>query len=110
MFVVTGATGHTGSVVAKTLLDQGKQVRVVVRDAKKGDEWKKRGAEVAVAELSDAAALARAFEGADGVYLLVPPNYGSSTVLADQRRLVDGYADAIARANPRHVVLLSSIG
>jgi hypothetical protein len=36
MFVVTGVTGNTGSVVASTLLAAGKPVRVVVRDAKKG--------------------------------------------------------------------------
>lgn len=110
MFVVLGATGHTGSVVASTLLERGKKVRVVVRDAKKGEAWRARGAEVALADMSDAAALARAFEGAEGVYLLVAPNLTSEHVVADQKRVVDGYAAAVERARPRHVVLLSSIG
>ena len=35
MFVVFGASGHTGSVVASTLLERGKKVRVVARDASK---------------------------------------------------------------------------
>ncbi|HKD51594.1 MAG TPA: hypothetical protein VKB90_12365 [Candidatus Acidoferrum sp.] len=29
MYVVLGASGHTGAIVAKTLLDHGKRVRVV---------------------------------------------------------------------------------
>ncbi|MDW8338606.1 MAG: hypothetical protein RMM28_05665, partial [Thermoleophilia bacterium] len=36
MFVIAGASGKTGKVVAETLLSQGKKVRVVVRDGAKG--------------------------------------------------------------------------
>ncbi|MEO1568758.1 MAG: NAD(P)H-binding protein, partial [Pseudomonadota bacterium] len=50
MFVISGATGKTGSVVAQTLLDQGQAVRVIVRSEEKGTPWKAKGAEVAVAE------------------------------------------------------------
>ncbi len=38
MFVITGATGNTGSVAAQTLLDAGKQVRVIVRNAAKAKD------------------------------------------------------------------------
>jgi uncharacterized protein YbjT (DUF2867 family) len=110
MFVVTGATGHTGKVVAETLLAQGKPVRVVVRDAAKGAPSRARGAEVAVAALGDAAALGKALAGAEGVYLLVPPNFTSQSVIADQQRLVDSLVAAVRQARPRHVVLLSSVG
>jgi uncharacterized protein YbjT (DUF2867 family) len=110
MFVVTGATGRTGSVVASTLLDAKQKVRVVVRDAQKGEAWSRRGAEVAVADLTDEAALAKAFAGADGVYLLVAPNYTSDHVFADQKQEVDAMAAAIKQAGVKHVVLLSSIG
>ena len=60
MFVVAGVTGNTGKVVAETLLVQGLPVRVIVRDAAKGEAWKKKGAEVAVADLHDAKALTAA--------------------------------------------------
>jgi uncharacterized protein YbjT (DUF2867 family) len=40
MFVVLGASGNTGKVVAETLLTQKKKVRVVLRDAAKGQAWK----------------------------------------------------------------------
>src|SRR5690348_10908346 len=102
MFVITGATGHTGSVVAQTLLDQGKPVRVVVRDAARGAAWKAKGAEVAVASVDDIEALTRAFRGAEGAYLMVPPEYGSPDLLGRYRQVVDTYA-RLPRA--QHVVL-----
>src|SRR5438067_11552606 len=83
MYVVLGVTGNTGSVVADTLLRQGKPVRVVVRDAAKAAPWKQRGAEVAVAQVQDSRALAQALRGAQGAYLLLPPDYRSQTQLAD---------------------------
>src|SRR5262245_18831521 len=70
MFVITGATGHTGSAAAKALLEQGKKVRVLARDAKKADSLKARGAEVVSVDLTDQAALGRAVAGAQGVYLI----------------------------------------
>jgi uncharacterized protein YbjT (DUF2867 family) len=110
MFVIAGVSGHTGSVVASTLLDRGQKVRVIVRDAAKGAPWQARGAEVAVASLDDAHALGRALEGADGVYALIPPDYAADDPLAAQARVIDAWAQAIAAARPKHVVLLSSVG
>ncbi|HTY43365.1 MAG TPA: NmrA family NAD(P)-binding protein [Thermoanaerobaculia bacterium] len=110
MFVVLGASGHTGRAAALALLAQGRKVRVLVRDPKKGQEWKDRGAEVAVADLGDAAAIAKAFEGARGAYLLVPPQYGADDLLAAQKPLVEALAAAVRRSGIPHVVLLSSIG
>ncbi len=110
MFVIAGASGHTGSVVASTLLEKGEKVRVIVRDAQKGAPWKDKGAEVAVANLDDAAALTAALRGADGVYALIPPNFAADDPVAAQARVIDGWAQAIAAARPRHVVLLSSVG
>src|SRR5579863_8408986 len=86
MFAVAGVSGHTGKVVAETLLAQKKPVRVIVRDAAKGEEWKRRGAEVAVADLEDAEALTRALRGADSAYLLLPPMMGSTDVRRDSAR------------------------
>ncbi len=110
MFVVLGATGNTGSMVADTLLSQKQPVRIVVRSADKGVAWKAKGAEIAVASLDDVSALTKAFEGAKGVYLLVPPNYGAVEWLADQRARMDRAAEAVKRSGISHVVFLSSIG
>ena len=110
MFVVVGATGNTGSAVADTLLSRKQPVRVVVRSADKGEAWKAKGAEIAVASLDDVSALAKAFEGTKGVYLLVPPNYGAAAWLVDQRARMDCTADAVRKSGIGHVVFLSSIG
>ena len=110
MFVVVGATGNTGSAVVETLLIRKQPVRIVVRSADKGAAWKAKGAEIAVASLDDVSALAKAFEGAKGVYLLVPPNYGAAAWLVDQRARMDRAADAVRKSGIGHVVFLSSIG
>ena len=110
MFVVLGATGNTGSAVVETLLSKKQPVRVIVRSADKGAAWKAKGADVAVASLDDVSALTKALEGAKGVYLLVPPNYGAEAWLADQRARMDRAAEAIQKSGVDHVVLLSSVG
>jgi uncharacterized protein YbjT (DUF2867 family) len=110
MFVVVGATGNTGSAVADTLLSRKQPVRIVVRSAEKGAAWKAKGAEIAVASLDDVSALTKAFEGAKGAYLLVPPNYGAAAWLADQRVRMDRVAEAVKKSGIGHVVFLSSVG
>jgi uncharacterized protein YbjT (DUF2867 family) len=110
MHVVFGATGHTGQAAAESLLERGRKVRVVVRDSARGEAWKARGAEVAVADAADAAALAAALAGAEGAYVLVPPQYGVDDMLAAQKRIIEALAGAIQRSGVPQVVLLSSIG
>ena len=110
MFVVVGATGNTGSAVVETLLSNKQPVRVVVRSADKGASWKAKGAEVAVASLDDVLALAKAFAGTKGVYLMVPPNYGATAWLSDQQARMDRATEAIKKSGVSHVVYLSSIG
>jgi uncharacterized protein YbjT (DUF2867 family) len=110
MFVVTGVSGNTGSVVADRLLAAGRKVRVVVRDAAKGEPWAARGAEVAVADLADADALAAALTGAEGAWLLLPPNVGAADVPAFQKGLTAAIVTALGRSKPGHVVFLSSVG
>ncbi len=110
MFVVAGVTGNTGSVAAQTLLDRKQQVRVIVRTADKGSVWKAKGAEVTVASLDDAQAVAKAFEGARGAYLLVPPNYAAASYLDDRKTVADALAKAVKTSGLGHVVFLSSVG
>jgi uncharacterized protein YbjT (DUF2867 family) len=110
MYVIAGATGHTGKIVAETLLAGGKPVRALVRDPAKAAALRARGAEVAVADLEDSAALARAFAGAAAAYVLIPPRPTSPRVLADQGRVLEALARAIEESRLPHVVLLSSHG
>lgn len=104
MYVIAGATGKTGSIVAKTLLERGQKVRVVVRDDKKAGEWRARGAEVVSALTADA------LRGAEGLYLMVPPDYAAPDMLAAQRQMIDRYAEVLKSARPKFVLVLSSVG
>ena len=110
MYVVAGATGQTGRAVADALLDGGHGVTILARDEGKASGWKAKGARIAVADLGDEAALARALQGAAGAYLLVPPDYSASDYLADRRRLARSIGRAVSSSGIPHVVLLSSTG
>lgn len=109
MFVVLGANGNTGSVVASTLLARGKQVRVVARDAAKVAGLKSKGAEVVTGDVLDPASLARAFEGAEGAYLLTPPDNSSNDLVGRGRKIIDGFVQALDQTGVRHAALLSSV-
>ena len=53
MYVITGATGNTGKIIANTLLDAGKKVRLISRDAEHVKELTDKGAEAAIGSLED---------------------------------------------------------
>lgn len=110
MFVVAGVTGNTGRVVAETLLAHRKPVRVLLRDPAKAAPWTAKGAQVVTASLDDAPGLARAFAGASGAYVLVPPRYAAKDLIAAQRPVADAIAQAVGESELPHVVLLSSMG
>jgi len=109
MYVVFGANGHTGKVVASTLLDRGAKVRVVARDASKVEELRARGAEVVKADVLDAASVAAALEGATGAYLLVPPDAASEDLVGRGRKIVDTFVAALQKSPVAHAVVLSSV-
>lgn len=109
MYVIAGVSGHTGAVVADTLLSQGKKVRVIVRNAEKGAAWHKKGAEVAVADLGDVAAMTKALTGATGAYLLSPPNLAAQDFIADRKALLGNLAKAITASGLKSLVFLSSV-
>ncbi|MGL4963827.1 MAG: NmrA family NAD(P)-binding protein [Inquilinus sp.] len=109
MYVVAGASGNTGAAVARTLIQASERVRVLVRDAAKGEIWARQGAEVAVADLTDAAALTAALFGALGAYLLNPPGYTTEDPFRDAEVVADAIAQAATAARLPKLVVLSSV-
>lgn len=109
MYAITGATGNTGSIVVKQLLAAGKQVRAIGRSTERLQAAAK-GAEPFIADLSDAKSLARAFTGAEGVYLMIPPKPQSANPLGDLAQISDAISSALITARVAHAVTLSSIG
>ncbi|MBN8941961.1 MAG: NmrA family NAD(P)-binding protein [Rhizobiales bacterium] len=109
MYVVLGANGRAGGEAARALIAQGKAVRVVLRRREQGEEWVALGAEVAVASIEDADAMADALNGASGAFLLNPPPV-SGDPYARTEELGAALADAARRARLPKAVILSSIG
>jgi NAD(P)H dehydrogenase (quinone) len=110
MFAITAITGKVGGVVANTLLAAGCDVRAVVRDAAKGASWKARGCEVAVADLADVDRLARALEGAEGAFILLPPVFDPQPNFQDVKTTIAIIREAMGQARPAKAVVLSTIG
>ncbi len=110
MYVIAGATGNTGSVVAKSLLAKGQKVRVIGRSADRLRPLAAKGAEPFVCDLTDSGALTKAFTDARAVYVLIPPNLASQDVRAYQDRVTDAVAAALEKAGAKYAVSLSSFG
>jgi uncharacterized protein YbjT (DUF2867 family) len=110
MYVVLGATGHTGSIIANSLLLKGEKVRAVGRDAARLERFVRKGAEAFAANVSDTAALGKAFSGARAAYLMLPPSMTSPDYRADQERESDAIAQAVKETGLRYAVHLSSFG
>lgn len=110
MYAVTGITGKVGGAVARALLGAGQSVRAVVRSADKGERWAQAGCEVALAEVNDARAMAEAFSGAEGVFIMMPSNFDPSPGFTEARLIVENIRQALATARPAKVVCLSTIG
>ena len=110
MYVVLGASGNTGHVVANNLLARGQKVRVVGRNAAHLQALTAKGAEPFIADVSDTGALAKAFHQADSAYVMIPPNPASNDPLGYSSRVGDAIAAAVRNAGIKNVVALSSIG
>jgi uncharacterized protein YbjT (DUF2867 family) len=110
MLVITGATGHTGKVVAANLLKNNRQVRVIGRDAEKLRPLAEEGAEVAVGDMRDAHFLARAFKGASAAYLMIPPRFQAENLRSYYREIGSSTVEALREAGVHYVVNLSSLG
>ena len=110
MYAITGITGKVGGEVARQLLAAGLPVRGVVRDTARAGVWAERGCELARADMADASALAAAFKGAKGVFVLLPPQFDPAPGFPEARAVIAAVADAILKASPEKVVCLSTIG
>ena len=110
MYVVTGATGNTGSVIATRLLAAGKKVRVVGRSMERLRPLVALGAEPFAADITDKEAVAGAFHGVEAAYVMIPPDLANVDYAAYQDEVIEAIAWALEKANLGHVVGLSSFG
>jgi uncharacterized protein YbjT (DUF2867 family) len=110
MFAITGITGNVGGELARNLLAANQPVRAVVRNLLKGKAWAERGCDLVSADINNAGALASAFKSAEGVFVLVPPNFDPSPDFREARATAATLKSALEQAHPGRVVYLSTIG
>jgi uncharacterized protein YbjT (DUF2867 family) len=110
LVVVTGATGNVGKELAEGLLARGVRVRAVGRSADRLASLVAKGAEAAIGSVEDGAFLAQAFQGADAVFAMIPPNYAAPDMRAYQKAVVAAFASSLREAKVPRVVTLSSVG
>jgi uncharacterized protein YbjT (DUF2867 family) len=110
MYVIIGATGNTGMLIAEALLARGKKVRVVGRSTDKLRPIVNKGAEAYVGSVDDTTAMAQAFTGAKAVYAMIPPNFIADDFRAYQNKVGEALTTAIKNAGVEYVVNLSSVG
>ncbi len=110
MYVITGATGNTGKLIANALLDAGKDVRIISRDAAKAQDLIDKGAVHFAGSTNDLDFLKRAFDGAEAVYALIPSNFAAEDHTADQATHSNAMAEAVKYCKVPFAVTLSSQG
>ena len=110
MYAIVGITGRVGGAIAENLLAPGEQIRAIVRNPEKAARWRDRGIKVVAADVDDPNALASAFEGTDGVFLMIPPNFAPAPGFPETRKTLASFHAALAKAPPKKAVYLSSIG
>ena len=103
--------GHVGGTVIDFLLEFGGDIQSCSwAGGPIAKEFVRRGAEMAIGSQDDADYLVKATRGADALFWVTPPGYGSDDVRAFQNRLGHAAAMAIRTNRIPRVVNLSSIG
>jgi uncharacterized protein YbjT (DUF2867 family) len=110
MYLVMGITGKVGGATARHLLQQGKQVRALVRNREKAAKWASQGVELIEGDWNDAAAITGALRGIEGAFVMLPPVWAPSPDFREAKGLIANYVEALTKAAPPRVVALSSMG
>ncbi|HEY5817176.1 MAG TPA: NAD(P)H-binding protein [Mesorhizobium sp.] len=110
MFFVSGITGKVGGAAATRLLNAGKPVRALVRDATQAAHWADRGVELREGSLTDGAALADALQGVDAAFLMQPTPFAVTPDFPEARAITAGIVSGLRQVQPSRLVILSSIG
>ena len=110
MYVISGASGRIGSVVADRLLDSGHPVRAVVRRPEAAADWASRGAEAVVLDLRDSQKLTEALNDATAFFAMLPFDLFVPDLDQYAVEVVQSVSNAVKDAGVRHTVMLSSGG
>ena len=107
---VIGASGNTGSVVAELALENGHDLRAVVRNPNSCVNLALRGAEIVTGDLDDREGISSALAGVDAVYYCSPLPVGYDEPFKVERSRGLNLVNAAQSAGAKHFVLLSATG
>jgi len=107
---VIGASGTTGSAVSALALENGHDLRAVVRDPDSCANLALRGAEVVTCDLDDREGVFSALTGVEAVYYCSPLPFGYDEPFAVERSRGRNLIDAARSAGVKHLVQLSVVG
>ncbi|KAK4061655.1 uncharacterized protein Triagg1_10197 [Trichoderma aggressivum f. europaeum] len=110
MFAIVGATGKVGYATSLALRDAGMPVRAILRDESKAARLTEIGCEIAIADLLDSKALAKAIGDAHTVQIILPPSPQAKDTAEEMRRGIESLASALEEARPKRVLAISDYG
>ena len=110
MIVATTPTGAIGQQVLEKLLDSGKAVRVIVRDPSRLPARTRERVEVIQGSHADSEVVDRAFEGADSVFWVVPPDFQTHNFETRYVEFVRPACEAFKSHGVKRVVSVSALG
>lgn len=108
--LVTGATGYVGGRLVTVLLEQGFDVRVMVRDESKAraHDWSDH-VEIAIGDAVDAGQVAAAMEGIDVAYYLLHSIGTGDGFARTERQIAETFAAEATRSGLRRIVYLGGM-
>src|SRR5207244_222410 len=110
MIVITTPSGTNGHQVVELVLRAGEPVRVIARDPSRLEPEVRRRVEVIKGSLNDRAVVQRAYEGADSVFFVVPPDPQTDDVNRHYLSLAQVTAEAVRAQGVRRLVWISTLG
>lgn len=107
---VIGASGNTGSAVVKLALENGHDLRAIVRNPDSCANLALNGADIVTVDLDDHKGVSSAFADVEAVYYCSPLPVGYDEPFTVERSRARNLISAVQSAGAKHFVLLSAIG
>ncbi|MEO1189015.1 MAG: NmrA family NAD(P)-binding protein [Pseudomonadota bacterium] len=110
MILVTTPTGDIGSRVLRSVLDAGRDVRIIVRDPGRLSEDVRDRAQVVEGSHADPDVISAALSGVESVFWLPPGDPGEPSAHSAYVAFSQAFSDALRSSSATHVVGVSALG